>query len=62
MRIDIFCHADPSLVLPSLVRLVYSSNDKVLASAEEALVGVLKCHNQNIGAILLLLDCVRYFA
>ncbi|XP_023543535.1 uncharacterized protein LOC111803391 isoform X3 [Cucurbita pepo subsp. pepo] len=58
---DLLPCIDPSLVLPSLVRLVYSSNDKVLASAEEALVGVLKCHNQNIGAILLLLDCVSDF-
>ncbi|XP_022967683.1 uncharacterized protein LOC111467138 [Cucurbita maxima] len=58
---DLLPCIDPSLVLPSLVRLVYSSNDKVLASAEEALVGVLKCHNQNIGAIFVLLDCVSDF-
>ncbi|KAG7037384.1 hypothetical protein SDJN02_01009 [Cucurbita argyrosperma subsp. argyrosperma] len=58
---DLLPCIDPSLVLPSLVRLVYSSNDKGLASAEEALVGVLKCHNQNIGAIFVLLDCVSDF-
>uniref|UniRef100_A0A6J1DCN8 Uncharacterized protein LOC111019538 n=1 Tax=Momordica charantia TaxID=3673 RepID=A0A6J1DCN8_MOMCH len=53
---------DPSLVLPSLVRLVYSSNDRVLASAGEALIGLLKRHNQNIEAIFMLLDCVSDFS
>ncbi|CAK9319331.1 unnamed protein product [Citrullus colocynthis] len=59
---DLLPCVDPTLFLPSLVRLVYSSNDKVLASAREALIGVLKCHNQNIGAIFMLLDCVSDFA
>ncbi|XP_011653934.1 uncharacterized protein LOC101210197 isoform X2 [Cucumis sativus] len=59
---DLLPFVEPALFLPSLVRLVYSSNDKVLASAREALIGVLKYHNQNIGAILMLLDCVSDFS
>ncbi|XP_008442244.1 uncharacterized protein LOC103486160 isoform X1 [Cucumis melo] len=59
---DLLPCVEPALFLPSLVRLVYLSNDEVLASAREALIGVLKCHNQNIGAILMLLDCVSDFS
>ncbi|XP_038882126.1 uncharacterized protein LOC120073376 isoform X2 [Benincasa hispida] len=59
---DLLPCVEPTLFLPSLVRLVYSSSDKVLASAREALIGVLKCHNENVGVIFMLLDCVSDFA
>lgn len=60
--VDLLPCVDPSLVLSSLVRLIYSSNDEVLASADEALIEVLKRHNQNAEAILMLLDCVSDFS
>ncbi|TXG70455.1 hypothetical protein EZV62_005390 [Acer yangbiense] len=49
---------DPSLVLPALVRLIYSSDEKVQSSASEACIGVLKHHNQKFEVICMLLDCV----
>ncbi|XP_044468283.1 uncharacterized protein LOC123197869 isoform X1 [Mangifera indica] len=49
---------DPSLVLPTLVRLVYSSDDKVQSSASAACIGLLKYHNQNFEVISMLLDCL----
>lgn len=54
--------ADPSLVLPALVRLVYSSDEKVQLSAADALIRVLKYHNQKVEVIFMLLDCLRYLA
>lgn len=54
--------ADPSLVLPALVRLVYSSDERVHLSAADALIRVLKYHNQKVEVIFMLLDCLRYLA
>lgn len=54
--------ADPSLVLPALVHLVYSSDERLQSTASDACVGVLKYHSQNAEVICLLLDCLRYFA
>jgi hypothetical protein len=52
--------ADPSLYLPDLVRNVYSP-DENQSSASDAIIGVLKRHNQNIDDIIfLLLDCLKY--
>lgn len=51
--------ADPSLYLPALVRLVYSP-DENQSSASDAIIGVLKGHNQNIEIIFLLVDCLKY--
>ncbi|XP_061373685.1 uncharacterized protein LOC133316013 isoform X2 [Gastrolobium bilobum] len=48
---------DPSLYLPALVGLVYST-DESQSSASDAIIGVLKRHNQRIEVILLLLDCL----
>ncbi|TKY62599.1 hypothetical protein E2542_SST12457 [Spatholobus suberectus] len=48
---------DPSLYLPALVGLVYSS-DESLSSASDAITGLLKRHNQRIEIIFLLLDCL----
>ncbi|KAK7244632.1 hypothetical protein RIF29_39457 [Crotalaria pallida] len=48
---------DPSLYLPALVGLVYSS-DESQSSATDAIIGVLKHHNQEIEVIFLLLDCL----
>ncbi|KAM4091257.1 hypothetical protein ACJW30_09G123600 [Castanea mollissima] len=49
---------DPSLVLPALVRLVYSSDERVQLSAADALTRVLKYHNQKAEVIFMLLDCL----
>ncbi|KAK7831998.1 hypothetical protein CFP56_026813 [Quercus suber] len=54
--------ADPSLVLPALVRLVYSSDEKVQLSAADSLIRLLKYHNQKVEVICMLLDCLRYLA
>ncbi|KAL5744037.1 hypothetical protein ACOSQ2_027153 [Xanthoceras sorbifolium] len=49
---------DPSLVLPALVRLIYSSDEEVQSSASEACIGVLKHHSQKFEVICMLLDCL----
>ncbi|XP_045793361.1 uncharacterized protein LOC123888366 isoform X3 [Trifolium pratense] len=49
---------DPSLYLLDLVRLVYSP-DENQSSASDAIIGVLKRHNQNIEIIFLLVDCLN---
>ncbi|XP_015899000.3 uncharacterized protein LOC107432388 [Ziziphus jujuba] len=50
---------DPSWVLPTLVGLVGSSNERVQSSSSGALVGVLKYHNQNAEVICMMLECLR---
>ncbi|KAF3442571.1 hypothetical protein FNV43_RR16487 [Rhamnella rubrinervis] len=50
---------DPSLVLPTLVGLVLSSNERVQLSYSGALVAVLKYHSQDAEVICILLDCLR---
>lgn len=47
---------DPLLVLPALVRLVYSSNERVQSSASDAMTALLKNHNQNYEVLSMLLD------
>ncbi|KAF7819009.1 armadillo/beta-catenin-like repeat protein [Senna tora] len=49
---------DPSLYLPALVGLVYSTNEIVQSSAVDAFIGVLKCHHEKIEVLFLLLDCL----
>ncbi|OUZ99900.1 hypothetical protein BVC80_9069g4 [Macleaya cordata] len=49
---------DPQLVLPELVRLVYSPDERVRSSASDALAAVLKSHNNNPELIVMLLDCL----
>ncbi|KAK2363386.1 hypothetical protein QL285_088377 [Trifolium repens] len=49
---------NPSLYLPDLVRNVYSP-DENQSSASDAIIGVLKRHNQNIDIIFLLVDCLN---
>ncbi|KAK2995775.1 hypothetical protein RJ640_010751 [Escallonia rubra] len=49
---------DPSLVLPTVVRLIYSSEERVHLSASSTLIAVLKYHNQNCDVICMLLDCL----
>jgi len=50
--------ADPSLYLPALVGLVYSS-DVRQSIAIDSIIEVLKHHNQRIEVIFLFLDCLR---
>lgn len=47
---------DPSLVLPALVRLVYASDERIQSSARDAVIEVLKSHNQKFEVICMLLD------
>ncbi|XP_017976969.1 PREDICTED: uncharacterized protein LOC18599001 isoform X1 [Theobroma cacao] len=47
---------DPSFVLPALVRLVCSSDEKIQPAAAEAFVRVLKHHNQKPEVAFRLLD------
>ncbi|XP_031251733.1 uncharacterized protein LOC116109645 isoform X2 [Pistacia vera] len=49
---------DPLLVLPALVRLVYSSDEKIQSSASVACIGLLKYHNEKFEVISMLLDCL----
>lgn len=57
-----FFFADPSFVFPGLVRLVYSSDERVQSSAGDAFIKVLKYHNEKVEIICMLLDCLRYLA
>jgi len=50
--------ADPSLYLPALVGLVYSSDERK-SIASDSIIEVLKHHNQRIEVIFLFLDCLR---
>lgn len=50
--------ADPSMVLPSLINLVYSTDEKVQLASSGSLLSVLKHHNQNADVICMLLDCL----
>ncbi|XP_021893322.1 uncharacterized protein LOC110811211 isoform X2 [Carica papaya] len=47
---------DPSLVLPAIVNLVYAPDENVQLSASNALIGLLKYHNENAEVICMLLD------
>ncbi|XP_076905850.1 uncharacterized protein LOC143561739 isoform X2 [Bidens hawaiensis] len=49
---------DPSLVLPALVNLIYSSDATLSSSATTTLLGVLTYHNQKPDVISMLLDCL----
>ncbi|KAG2405658.1 uncharacterized protein HKW66_Vig0049130 [Vigna angularis] len=48
---------DPSLYLPALVGLVYSSDERQ-SIASDSIIEVLKHHNQRIEVIFLFLDCL----
>ncbi|KAI3891549.1 hypothetical protein MKX03_033096 [Papaver bracteatum] len=47
---------DPHLVLPDLVRLVYSPDERRRSSACDALAAVLKFHNKSPNLIIMLID------
>ncbi|GLT55250.1 hypothetical protein SLA2020_283890 [Shorea laevis] len=49
---------DPSFVFPGLVRLVYSSDERVQSFAGDAFIKVLKYHNEKVEVICMLLDCL----
>ncbi|XP_027068028.1 uncharacterized protein [Coffea arabica] len=49
---------DPSLTLPALVRLIYTSNERVQSLASETLLVVLKTHKEEPEVLCLLLDCL----
>ncbi|XP_004292072.1 PREDICTED: uncharacterized protein LOC101315407 [Fragaria vesca subsp. vesca] len=49
---------DPSLVLPALVNLIYSGDERLQATASDACVAVLKYHGQKAEVICMLLDCL----
>ncbi|OMO71598.1 Cytochrome P450 [Corchorus olitorius] len=47
---------DPAFVLPALVRLVCSSNEKIQPAAGEAFIRLLKHHNKKPEVVCMLLD------
>ncbi|KAK9291087.1 hypothetical protein L1049_009274 [Liquidambar formosana] len=49
---------DPALVLPALVRLAYSPGEIIRSSACDAIIELLKYHNQKFEVICMLLDCL----
>ncbi|XP_024965629.1 uncharacterized protein LOC112505833 isoform X2 [Cynara cardunculus var. scolymus] len=49
---------DPSLVLPGLVHLIYSSDATLHSSAASTLLGVLTYHNQKPEIVSMVLDCL----
>ncbi|KAK1313617.1 hypothetical protein QJS10_CPA06g01801 [Acorus calamus] len=55
---NMFLLLDPPLVLPALVRLVYSLDKKVGVAASDAIIAILKHHNQNPDVIVLMIDCL----
>ncbi|KAF8403828.1 hypothetical protein HHK36_011934 [Tetracentron sinense] len=55
---NLFPMIDPPLVLPALVHLVYSPDERVQSSASDAVITVLQYHNHNLEVIYMLLDCL----
>ncbi|XP_062117653.1 uncharacterized protein LOC133831397 isoform X2 [Humulus lupulus] len=49
---------DPSMILPSLVSLVHSPDERVQSCASDALLRLLKYHNKSAEVICMLLDCL----
>ncbi|EEF35634.1 conserved hypothetical protein [Ricinus communis] len=49
---------DPSLVMPALISLIYSSDKGLQSYGSTAFIGMLKHHNQQPEVICLLLDCL----
>lgn len=56
----LFLLADPSLVLPALVGLLYSSDEALQSSASNTFVAVLKYHNKSFEVLCMLFNCLRY--
>jgi hypothetical protein len=55
----LFAQLDPSFVMPTLVRLVYSRDVRVRSAASDAIVSVLRGQTDPCNVISVLLDCVR---
>ncbi|CAL1385061.1 unnamed protein product [Linum trigynum] len=55
---NLLARIDPSVSLPALVGLLYSSDDRVKRSAATTFVAVLNYHGQEPGVICMLLDCL----
>ncbi|KAG5555649.1 hypothetical protein RHGRI_006336 [Rhododendron griersonianum] len=49
---------DPSLVLPALVGLLYSSDEALQSSASNTFVAVLKYHNKSFEVLCMLFSCL----
>ncbi|CAH9062850.1 unnamed protein product [Cuscuta europaea] len=49
---------DPSLVLPGLVNLIYSSNQRVQSSAGTAFISLLKNYKQKPEVLCIIIDCL----
>ncbi|KAL5981987.1 hypothetical protein ACLOJK_016054 [Asimina triloba] len=56
---NLITQIDPALVLPALLQLVYSKDERVCSSASDAVIAILKCHNKNFDVISMLLDSLR---
>nr|GEV80365.1 hypothetical protein [Tanacetum cinerariifolium] len=51
---------DPTLVLPALVPLVYTSDSTLHSSATSTLLGVLTYHNEKPEVVSMMLDCLSH--
>jgi len=54
-----FIFSEPSLVLPALVRLVYSSDEELQSSASNTIITVFTYHKEKFEVICMLLDCLK---
>ncbi|KAF8044007.1 hypothetical protein BT93_A2094 [Corymbia citriodora subsp. variegata] len=55
---DSLSNLEPSIVLPRLVHILYTSDRTLQSSARKAFIGMLRSHKQKSGVILMLLDCL----
>ncbi|KAF7147204.1 hypothetical protein RHSIM_Rhsim03G0017400 [Rhododendron simsii] len=57
LKFTVICR-DPSLVLPALVGLLYSSDEVLQSSASNTFVAVLKYHNKNFEVLCMMFNCL----
>ncbi|KAI6696746.1 hypothetical protein NL676_016865 [Syzygium grande] len=55
---DSLSNMEPSIVLPRLVRILYTSDRTSQSSARKAFIGMLRSHKQKSEVIFMLLDCL----
>ncbi|XP_030518684.2 uncharacterized protein LOC115732156 [Rhodamnia argentea] len=55
---DSLSNMEPAIVLPRLVRILYTSDRTLQSSARKAFIGMLRSHKQKCEVIFMLLDCL----
>lgn len=55
---DSLSNMEPSIVLPRLVHILYTSDRTLQSSARKAFIGMLRSHKQKSEVIFMLLDCL----